>query len=122
LHNFSSSSIAKSAFSGISWLPTLREKADGLRTAADEHRHKIGMGLYCDVFSDVVLRQAIENYIVELVENRTRFVQRKPTPRELRSENLRSTVTKAAQLLDEYRKKKPEIATKYIALEKRDGS
>jgi hypothetical protein len=93
----------------------------GPQTMVPEPGYNSFMGLYCDVFSDVVLRQAIENYIVELVENRTRFVQRKPTPHELRGENLRSTVTKAAQLLDAYRKNKPEIAAKFIPFEKRDS-
>jgi hypothetical protein len=35
--------------------------------------------------------------------------------------NLRSTVTKVRQVLDEYRKKNPEIAAPYMPPEKHDG-
>jgi hypothetical protein len=70
--------------------------------------------VYPDIFQDVQFRQSLENYVVELADNRTRFVQRKPSPHELRSQNLRGIVTKAEELLDAYRKNKPEIAKRYF--------
>ena len=70
--------------------------------------------LYPFLFADPRFRQAIETYIVELTDNRSRLTPRKPTPHELRSPALRETVTNAAILLDVSRKSYPTIA-KYFA-------
>jgi hypothetical protein len=70
--------------------------------------------IYPFLFADPRLRQAIETYIVQLTDNRSRLIPRKPTPHELRSPALRETVTNAAILLDVSRKSYPTIA-KYFA-------
>src|SRR5271154_3754645 len=66
--------------------------------------------VYPDIFQNVQFRQSLENYVVEVADSPTRFVQRKPSPHELRSQNLRGILTKAEELLDAYRKNRPEIA------------
>lgn len=70
--------------------------------------------LYPFLFAEPRLRQAIETYIVELSDNRSRLMPRKPTPHDLRSLALRETVTSAANLLSASRSRYPAIA-KYFA-------
>jgi hypothetical protein len=74
------------------------------------------LAVYPDIFRDPQFRQSLENYIVEQTDNRTRFVQRKPSPHELRSENLRGIVKRAEELLDTYRKNSPEIAKRFTSI------
>jgi hypothetical protein len=63
--------------------------------------------LYSTVFPTAELRSRIETYIIELADNRTRFVPRKPTPHELRSPTLRQTVERASELLDQFKAHNP---------------
>ena len=70
--------------------------------------------VYPDIFPDVQFWQSLENYVVELADSRTRFVQRKPSPHELRSQNLRVILKKAEEFLDAYWKNRPEIAKRYF--------
>jgi|SRR5579859_3143257 len=76
--------------------------------------HNSFSALYPALFSDPRLRQAIETYIVELADNRSRLVPRKPSPHELRSPALRETVTKAAAFLDACRRENPTIARHFM--------
>ena len=66
--------------------------------------------IYPTLFPDPQLRQEIETYIIEVVDNRTRFAPRRPTPHELRSPALRRTVDKVTEVLDACKRDDPSVA------------
>ena len=65
--------------------------------------------VYTTVFPDRQLRLDIETYVVELVDSRTRFTPRHPSPHELRSPALRETVKTVERILDECRRDRLEV-------------
>jgi hypothetical protein len=68
------------------------------------------MALYPAVFPEPELRNRIETYIVEIVDNRTRFAARTPTAHELHSPTLRRTVDDATAILERFKGDNPELA------------
>jgi hypothetical protein len=66
--------------------------------------------IYSTLFPELQLRQEIETYIIEIVDNRTRFAPRRPTQHELRSPALRRTVDKVTGVLDACKRDDPSVA------------
>jgi hypothetical protein len=66
--------------------------------------------LYPTLFPSPQLRQEIEIYIIEIVDNRTRFAPRRPTPHELRSPTLRRVVDQVTEALDACKRDAPALA------------
>jgi hypothetical protein len=64
--------------------------------------------LYTDLFPDPAFRRSIETYIVE--RNMAIFSPRRPTPHELRSPDLRDTVTRVAAVLYGLQRDSPTVA------------
>ncbi len=86
------------------------------QVTVQEPGHNSVMVLYAAIFPDPKFRQAIEHYIVQLDNTRTIFQPRRPTELDLRSPALRQTVTKAAEMLDAFRRDHPHIAASHMPL------
>jgi hypothetical protein len=66
--------------------------------------------MYTTIFPDHRFRADLQTYIVPLDSSGTVFLPRSPRPDELRSPKMREIITKAEQLLGEFRKNHPAAA------------